>query len=254
MTGINSRKINFKGTLGHEIEAMVDEPIAEAWGIGVFAPCFTCTKDFLAAARLCKALAHEGLAMLRLDFTGQGASKGTFAETNFSTNVGDLLKAISFLTEQGHAPSLLVGHSLGGTAALVAAAQSPSIKAVVTLNSPAAPLHVVRHFKDKEDELIWKGEINIQVAGKPYSLQRHFLEDLVTYDMSGILNSMKAALLIMHTPQDDTVLIQNASELFSKAHHPKSFISLEGSGHLLTPRQDALYISKLIAAWVGRYL
>lgn len=246
---IISEKLTFQGSQGHQLEAKLDRPEKDPWAFGVYAPCFTCTKDILAASRICMALAEQGIAMLRIDFTGQGV----FAETNFTTNCQDLLKAIDFLHLQGKTPNLMIGHSLGGTAALIASHKSPHIKAVVSLNSPAHPQHVGRHLKDVEAEIQNTGQATLKIAGKTQTIQKHFLDALGTYDMAQILSELKAALLIMHTPQDTDVTITNASDLFAMAHHPKSFISLEGVDHLITKKEDARYVAHLIASWAEKY-
>lgn len=251
---ITTKKVTFTGSLGHTLSAKLDLNLNKKEGVGVYAPCFTCTKDIVIASRLCAALAEKGIAMLRVDFTGQGHSQGQFSQTNFTTNVNDLLCAIEFLKTQNLAPSLLVGHSLGGTASLVAAHHSPDIKAVVTLNSPSEPLHVSRHFKNFEKDLITKGQIDIDVGGKTHTIQRHFLEDLKRYTMEEILKNLNAAFLIMHAPHDDMVSIQNASDLFTKAMHPKSFISLWECDHLISQKSKAIYIAGLINAWVKAYI
>lgn len=248
-----SEKVSFIGSQGHSLEARLDRPQKEAWAYGVYSPCFTCTKDILAASRIYTTLAEQGIAMLRVDFTGQGGSQGAFADTTFKTNIEDLLCAIAFLESRSTPPTLLIGHSLGGTAALITASQSAAIKAVVSLNSPANPRHVGRHFKNQEDDILEKGFTSIKIAGKSHVISQAFLNSLDEYDMPSILPLLKKPLLVMHSPQDTEVHISNASELFTMAHHPKSFISLENMDHMISKKEDAQYVAHLIAPWAEKY-
>jgi putative redox protein len=249
-----SEKITLIGSHGHKLAARLDRPKGEVRCYAVYAPCFTCTKDVHAAVRIASGLAERGIATLRLDFTGIGESEGLFAETNFSSTVEDLLAAIAYLKNQHRTPHLLIGHSLGGTAALVATQRSADIQAVVTINSPCQPKHVSRHFLGVEEELHWKGEADVEIAGRKFTIQKHFFDDLQTYNMDTILPNLGAALLVLHAPQDDLVHITNANDIFSKALHPKSFISLDGVDHLITQRRDAEYIAELISTWSAHFL
>jgi uncharacterized OsmC-like protein/alpha/beta superfamily hydrolase len=251
---IVSDKVAFMGSQGYPLSARLDRPTGAVRCYAIYAPCFTCTKDVHAAVRICGALAARGIATLRLDFTGIGASGGSFPETNFSSNVQDLIAAIDYLKSQGQAPSLLIGHSLGGTAALVATHQSNDIKAVVTINSPGQPRHVGRHFQGSENEINLKGEIDVQIGGYNFTIRKQFLDDLQSYEMDKILPHLNASLLVLHAPEDNMVNIKNASYIFSTALHPKSFISLDHMDHLITKREDAEYVADMIAAWTKRYL
>lgn len=251
---ITSQKVTFPGSLGNTLEARLERPKGEIHFYAVYAPCFTCTKDILVARRITASLASQGIATLCLDFSGLGGSTGSFEQANFSSNVEDIQAAIAYLKAHYRTPRLLVGHSLGGTTCLVAASKSPEIQAVATINSPCHPAHVARRFPDLEEELSWKGEADVKIEGRDFRIQKHFFDDLKSYDMEKILKQMKAALLVFHAPEDATVKVQNASFLFSIASHPKSFIALDGANHLITKRQDAEYISNVIRSWTDRYI
>lgn len=251
---ITAQKVTFPGSLGNTLEARLERPKGEIRFYAVYAPCFTCTKDILAARRITASLASQGIATLCLDFSGLGGSTGSFEQANFSSNVEDIQAAISYLKAHYRTPRLLVGHSLGGTTCLVAASKSPDIKAVATINSPCHPKHVARRFPDLEEELSWKGEADVKIEGRDFRIQKHFFDDLQSYDMEKILKDMKAALLVFHAPDDPAVKVQNASFIFSIAPHPKSFIALDGADHLVSKRQDAEYISSVISSWTDRYI
>ncbi len=251
---ITVQKVTFPGSLGNTLEARLELPKGDIRYYAVYAPCFTCTKDIVAARRITASLATRGIATLCLDFTGLGGSSGSFEQANFSTNVEDIQAAINYLKTRYRTPRLLVGHSLGGTTCLVAASKSPEIKAVATINSPCHPKHVARHFPGLEEELSWKGEADVKIEGRDFRIQKHFFDDLQSYDMESVLKKMKAALLVFHAPDDTTVNIQNASFIFSIAQHPKSFIALNEADHLITNRRDADYISNVISAWSQSYI
>ena len=198
--------------------------------------------------------ADSGIAVLRFDFTGLGQSEGDFADTNFSSNVTDLLAAVRFLAENYAAPEILVGHSLGGTAVLQAAADVPSAVAVATIGSPSDPEHVRHLFAGAEEALRDEGIAEVNLGGRPFTMKRQFLDDLERHELPATIKSLRKALLIMHAPLDDIVEIDNASELFARALHPKSFISLDKADHLLTREEDSLYAGHVLAAWASRYL
>ncbi len=245
--------VKFQGHQGVTLDGRLDlPPYPKAFAI--FAHCFTCSKDFHATKRISQALADMGIAVLRFDFAGLGSSSGDFSATNFTTNVEDILGAARFLEDTYEAPQLLMGHSLGGAAALVACSRLEAVKAVVTLNSPCHPHHVTHHFKEKKDEILWRGEADISIAGRTFKIQQHFFDELEKYNMDDILRNLDAALLVLHSPLDETVHIKNAAYIFDQARHPKSFISLDQIDHLITKPEDATYIAEMIHAWVSRYL
>jgi alpha/beta superfamily hydrolase len=253
MYEVVTEKVHFPGSIGQMLTAKLDRPKNDAWAYGVYSPCFTCTKDILVASRICNALAGHGIGMLRVDFTGQGESDGDFVDTTFTTNVDDLLCAIDYMDTQGQRPYFLIGHSLGGTAALVASSKSDFIRAAVTINSPSNPRHVARHFRQQQEDIINDGYATVQVSGRDYKISKKFIDSLEKYDMNSILAGVNCALLIAHSPQDSDVMINNASELFTMAHHPKSFLSLESMDHLISKKVDSQYIGDVVSAWIQRY-
>ena len=251
---MRSERLEFPGADGQKLAARLDKPTGEIKAYALFAHCFTCGKDVFAASRIAQALTEHGFAVLRFDFTGLGASEGEFANTNFSSNLADLLAAADYLRGTRMAPSLLIGHSLGGAAVLAVAAQVPEVKAVVTLAAPSDPSQVTGMFSQHLDEIARTGEAQVQLAGRPFRIKQQFVEDAGAHNLKGKIAALKRALLVMHAPGDDTVGISNAMEIFTAAKHPKSFISLDSADHLLTDRDDAVYVANLIAAWSDRYI
>ena len=226
------------------------QPLAYA----LFAHCFTCSKDLNAVRTISRSLTQEGIAVLSFDFTGLGQSEGEFANTNFSSNVSDLVDAASFLEETYQAPNLLVGHSLGGAAVLFAATHIPSVSAVATVGAPAEPIHVAKQFQSAQPTLKEEGVAQVSIAGRPFTIKKQFLDDLETHQLDKVLPQLKKALLILHSPQDTIVGINNAAQIYQTAMHPKSFISLDGADHLLTHKPDAAYTAQMIASWASRYI
>ena len=236
------------------LDARLDAPDrtdAKRWA--VFAHCFTCNKDYKAAAYVSQTLTKHGIGVLRFDFSGLGQSQGLFEETNFSSNIDDMISASQFLTESRNGPSLLIGHSLGGTAALYAAGRIPSVKAVVTIGSPAQPGYVVRHLGNVRQKIETQGEARVSVEGRRFTFKRQFLEDLEQAPSTERIERFNKAVLILHAPEDQIVGIENASILFKAVRHPKSFVALSGADHLLSKRPDAEYAAELIAVWAKRY-
>jgi putative redox protein len=220
----------------------------------LFAHCFTCGKDVLAARRIAAGLAARGIAVLRFDFTGLGASEGEFANSTFSSNVADLVLAANHLRQTRKAPALLIGHSLGGAAILAAAAQIPEAKAVATIASPSDPAHVTGLFADRIADIRAQGKVEVSLAGRPFHIKREFLDDIAEHNLIGQIAELRKALLILHSPTDDIVGIDNATRIFVAAKHPKSFISLAGADHLLSRKRDTDYVADVIASWAQRYL
>jgi len=249
----NTEKIEFPGALGETLSARLDAPAAPPIAYALLAHCFTCSKDTRAAAYLAAALAERGIATLRFDFTGLGGSGGDFANTSFSSNVADLVAAAAFLRREYRAPEILVGHSLGGTAVLAAAGGIPEAVAVATLGAPFDPKHVLSRIPGLE-EVERAGEAEVEIAGRTFRIKRQFLEDASGQALRDRVHRMKQALLVMHSPRDTVVEIENATRIFSAARHPRSFISLEPADHLLTRREDAMYAGHVLAAWAERYL
>lgn len=220
----------------------------------IFAHCFTCTKNLSAVRNIAKALTSNGFGVLRFDFTGLGESEGDFENTNFSGNVEDLIAAADYLKENYSAPTLLVGHSLGGVAVIFAASQIPSIKALSTIGAPSDITHVQKLLKSGLEEIEENGKAFINLSGRDFTIKKQFLDDLETRPLTVILNRLRKPLLILHSPQDQTVGIKNAEEIYVAAHHPKSFISLDGSDHLLSNKTDSQYAGEVISGWAKRYL
>ncbi len=251
---MSNGKITFTGHSGDTLAARLDMPSGQLRATAVFAHCFTCSKDIPAARRISQRLAAMGIAVLRFDFTGLGHSDGEFANTNFSSNVQDLVHAAEYLAETGTAPSLLIGHSLGGAAVLKAAGEIPSIKAVVTIGAPFDPSHVVHNFGTSLDEIKEKGEAKVSLAGRPFTIRQDFVEDVSAANLAPAVSDLKRALLVLHSPIDQTVGIENAANIFGAAKHPKSFVTLDKADHLITSKEDAEYAAEVIAAWSVRYL
>ena len=247
-------KLTFPGSHEAVLAGRLELPDGKPRAYALFAHCFACTKDIFAAGRIAEALAGHGIAVLRFDFTGLGASEGDFAHTNFSSNVQDLIKAADFLREHYEAPKLLVGHSLGGAAVLAAAPRLPEAVAVATIGAPADPTHVARLFTDKRAEIEAAGEAEVLLAGRPFRIRKQFLDDIAQQSSAPMLSRLGKALLIFHAPRDQIVGIENASAIFQAARHPKSFISLDGADHLLSRRADAVYAADVLAAWASHYI
>lgn len=244
----------FKGSAGHELAARLDLPSGTVRAFALFAHCFTCGKDILAAKRIASGLAQAGVGVLRFDFTGLGSSEGEFANTSFSSNVEDLVRAAGYLREAYSAPAILIGHSLGGAAVLAAAASIPEAKAVVTIGAPADVGHVLAQFGSSLDEIRSKGEAQVSLAGRPFSVKRSFVEDAEGQRLEGRIRSLGRALLVMHAPLDGVVGIDHASKIFLAAKHPKSFVSLDNADHLLSSPEAASYAAGVIVAWAAKYL
>jgi uncharacterized OsmC-like protein/alpha/beta superfamily hydrolase len=249
-----TERFQFEGEGGHQLAASLDLPEREPIVYALFAHCFTCGKDVLAAKRIATALAAKGIAVLRFDFTGLGSSEGDFANSTFSSNVADLVRAANHLRETRQAPAILIGHSLGGAAVLAAAGQIPDAKAVVTIAAPSDPAHVTGLFADKVDDIRKHGQVEVQLAGRPFNIRREFLDDIAEHGLMAHVKDLHKALLVMHSPTDDTVGIDNATHIFLAARHPKSFVTLAEADHLLSGRRDAVYVADVIAAWASRYI
>ena len=249
-----TERLTFQGHSGHTLAARLDLPEGPHLATALFAHCFTCSKDIPAARRISGRLAAMGIAVLRFDFTGLGHSKGEFSNTNFTTNVQDIMAACAALDERGMAPGLLIGHSLGGAAVLKAAPDMAGIKAVVTIGAPDDPAHVTHNFADALPEIMTHGVAQVSLGGRPFKIDQQFIDDVSKGELLPSISKLKAALLILHSPIDDTVGIENASEIFLAARHPKSFVTLDDADHLITNPEDAEYAAEVIASWSQRYL
>jgi len=251
---VRTERFRFTGVDGQQLAATLDLPDEAPIAYALFAHCFTCGMNVLAAKRIATTLAASGIAVLRFDFTGLGASEGEFANSTFSSNVADLVRAADHLRETRQAPAILIGHSLGGAAVLAAAGQIPEARAVVTIAAPSDPAHVTGMFKDRIEDIRTHGKVEVSLAGRPFHIKREFLDDVAEHNLAEKISSLHKALLILHSPTDDTVGIDNATRIFVAAKHPKSFVSLAGADHLLNQKRDAGYVADVIAAWVKRYL
>ena len=251
---MRTEKLIFKGHSGHDLAARLDLPVGRPRATALFAHCFTCGKDIAAARRIAARLTAEGLAVLRFDFTGLGHSGGEFGNTHFTSNVQDLVLAAQHLAARDLAPSLLIGHSLGGAAVLKAAGQIASVKAVATIGAPADPAHVTHHFKGAIDAIDAEGLAEVDLGGRPFLITKAFLEDVSAAHLEPAIAGLHRALLVLHAPTDPIVGIDNASKIFLAAMHPKSFVTLDHADHLLSDPADADYAAGVIAAWATRYL
>lgn len=249
-----SERVTFPGAFDYQLSGRLHRASGPAKACALFAHCFTCSKDLRAAVRIAEALAARGIAVLRFDFTGLGDSEGDFADTNFSSNVEDLLAAAEYLRQNHQAPSILVGHSLGGAAVLAAAADIAEVKAVATIGAPAEPAHVQHLLGEATGELQARGEAEVVLAGRSFCIKQQFLDDLERQSLDERVGKLRAALLVCHAPMDNTVGIDNAQRIYQAAKHPKSFLSLDSANHLLTRARDAEYAGSMIAAWAERYV
>lgn len=250
----STKRFTFNSKNDTELAARLDLPSGTPISYALFAHCFTCTKDIFAANRIAKGLIETGIAVLRFDFTGLGASEGEFANTNYSSNVADLIAAVDHMREDLMAPEIIIGHSLGGAAVLSAAKHVPECKAVVTIGAPSDPSHVVHNFESSINEIEAEGEAEVLLVGRPFRIQKQFIDDVRAQNLVKDVKNLRKALLVFHAPLDQTVGIENAGEIYSAAKHPKSFISLDDGDHLLTKPADADYVASVIAAWAARYI
>ena len=251
---MRTERFTFPGHAGDDLAARLDLPSGTHLATAVFAHCFTCSKDIMATRRISARLTTMGYAVLRFDFTGLGHSDGEFENTNFTSNVEDLYSAVASLTAQDMTPTLLIGHSLGGAAVLKATANLPDIKAVVTIGAPADPAHVVHNFGTSLDEIEKNGKATVSLAGRTFTISHDFVQDISGTKLNDSLTNLQAALLVLHSPIDQTVGIKNASQIFLAAKHPKSFISLDTADHLVSDPVDAEYVADVISAWARKYL
>jgi putative redox protein len=252
---MNSKKVTFKNRDGEQLSGNLELPVeGKAGAYALFAHCFTCNKNLNAVAHISRALALNNIGVLRFDFTGLGESEGEFSESNFSSNVSDLVDAAQHMASIGMPISVLIGHSLGGAAVLQAATLLDDVKSVVALAAPSSPEHVIKHLTGDLDSIREKGQASINIGGRPFVIRKQFLDDIGTLEFEETLAGLRKPVLIMHSPQDNIVGIENAARLYHQLHHPKSFISLDGADHLLSDKKDSLYAGNLIASWVERYI
>ncbi len=252
---MESIKVTFKNKEGIGLSGRIELPVGgPPKAFALFAHCFTCSKNFTAVTNISRALTQNDIGVLRFDFTGLGDSSGDFSDTNFSSNVGDLISAAEYLEKEYEAPKIMIGHSLGGTATLEASAYLESVQAVATIGSPSDPPHVKHLFSNALDDINEQGHAEVNIGGRPFKIKKQFLDDLEQNDLKTILPHLKKALLFIHSPQDKIVEIENAAKLYNYAKHPKSFISLDGADHMMSNKQDSLYAGSVIASWASRYV
>ncbi|WP_068115437.1 bifunctional alpha/beta hydrolase/OsmC family protein [Tropicimonas marinistellae] len=247
-------RITFTGALGVPLAARLDKPEGPHLATAIFAHCFSCSKDIAAARRIAQRLAGMGIAVLRFDFTGLGHSGGEFENTTFSSNAADLSAAARYLDNRGMEPSLLIGHSLGGAAALKAAGDIESLRAVVTIGAPFDPEHVTHNFADALPRIAAEGSAEVDLGGRPFRIGQDFVQDVIESDLTSSISGLRKALLVLHAPRDSVVGVDNAARIFRAAKHPKSFVTLDDADHLISRAEDAEYTAEVIAAWAGRYL
>ncbi|HHG85217.1 MAG TPA: alpha/beta fold hydrolase, partial [Bacteroidetes bacterium] len=248
-------KLNFTNKSGEKLAARLELPVDQKpFTYALFAHCFTCNKNLTAIRNISRGLTLQGIGVLRFDFTGLGESEGDFADTNFSSNVQDLLTAAEFMAENYGPIEIMVGHSLGGAATLMAASQVSSAKAIATIGAPAEPEHVAHLFDEKVEEIHSQGFATVSIGGRPFTVKEQFLTDLEETSLYDTIPLLKKALLVMHAPFDRVVGIQNAGKIYESAVHPKSFVSLDTADHMLMKKEDSLYAGEIIAAWVRRYI
>jgi len=252
---MNSKHLSFKNKSGQSLAANLELPAdGKPVAYAIFAHCFTCSKNLSAVVNISRSLTLSQIAVLRFDFTGLGQSKGEFADTNFSTNLDDLKSAYDFLSQEYEAPSIIIGHSLGGAAVLAASSAMEKVKAVVTVGAPADPTHAQHLFDESLEEIKAKGEATVSIGGRPFKIKKQLIDDFQKNDLKQTLKTLNKALLIMHSPQDEIVEVANARKIYEAAMHPKSFITLDGADHLLTKKEDSLYAGHIIATWATRYV
>lgn len=250
-----SKKVSFTNSSGYKLSARVDLPLCRSpYPFALFAHVFTGNKNLLSARYISKALTQSGIGVMRFDFTGLGDSEGDFSDTNFTSNVDDLVGAADFLAKNYSSPSVIIGHSLGGSAALFASKKIDSIKAVVTIGSPSYPEHVTHLLQDNLKTIEKNGCATVNVGGKDFVIKKQFLDDLRSHDHIDLISQLRKSLLVMHSPQDTVVGIDNAANIYQLAKHPKSFVTLDGADHLLTNKNDAFYAGQVIASWAKRYI
>ncbi len=251
---MRSEKVSFPGSSGTQLVGRLDLPDSQPRAFALFAHCFTCSKDVFAASRIARALTGFGIVVLRFDFTGLGGSDGDFANTNFTSNIADLVNAADYLRTHHTAPRILIGHSLGGAAVLAVAEHIPETRAVATIGAPADTEHLLHLLGENRNEIEETGEAEVCLAERSFRIRRQFLDDIADQPQSDRIRRLGAALLVLHSPTDETVGVDNARRIFDAARHPKSFVSLDGADHLLTRATDARFAASMLAAWASRYL
>ncbi len=251
---MKATKLNIQNAKGFQLQAYLELPANQKpTNYAIFAHCFTCNSEIHPVKNISRALTAHGFGVVRFDFTGLGKSEGEFADSYFSANVDDLLAVSDYMDEHYEAPSLLVGHSLGGAAVIVAASKLETVKAVATIGAPSSTEHVKKHFSHHVQDIAEKGDVSVNIGGRPFKINQEFVDDFDKTDLVEITKQLRKPILIMHAPFDKVVGIENAHDLYKSAHHPKSFISLDDADHLLLDKKDSRYVGSMIGAWASRY-
>ncbi len=254
-SSMKKEKVHFKNREGIDLSAYIYHPLDQhPRFFALFAHCFTCNKNLKAVQTICNTLSQMGVAVMSFDFTGLGDSEGEFENTDFSSNIGDLIDASEFMGQHYQAPSLLIGHSFGGAAAIFAAQALPDVKALVTIGSPSDPKHIEHLFEDQLDSIEKNGSSRVNIGGRGFKINQSFVRDLQQKDLGTCLGKLRKPILILHSPQDEIVDIQHAAKLYERAHHPKSFVSLDGADHLLSRPADSQYVGEMISSWSKKYI
>ncbi|SDX82167.1 bifunctional alpha/beta hydrolase/OsmC family protein [Flavobacterium degerlachei] len=252
---MKNKTISFQNSKGILLSAKLELPADQhPKAYALFAHCFTCNKNLTAIRNISKALTQNGFGVIRFDFTGLGESEGEFSETNFSSNIQDLEDISTYMTQELESPKLLIGHSLGGAAAIFAAKNISSVQAVATIGAPSSPQHIQHLFKDDINEIQANGKAMVDIGGRPFSISKQFIDDISKTNMTEVVKSLRKPLLLLHSPQDTVVGVNNAAEIYAAALHPKSFVSLDGANHLLSNKEDSMYAGQIIAQWASRYI
>ncbi|PCI59315.1 MAG: osmotically inducible protein OsmC [Kordiimonadales bacterium] len=248
-------RVSFMGASGHELAARLDLPKGEIKAYGLFAHCFSCSKDLGAVNRISRALNEDGIAVFRFDFTGLGQSEGDFSDTNFTSNVGDILAAVSYMRDNLAPPTVMMGHSLGGAAILIAGNDVPEVRAVATIGAPANAVNVLKQFGDDIGTIEQEGQADVMLGGRPFVIKKQFVDDARAQDILASVKTLRKPLLVMHSPIDATVDVDHARQIYEAAMHPKSFVSLDHADHLLMKDPaDGIYVARLISAWASQYI
>jgi len=254
-TGMDSQRIQFTGSQGFTLDARIDTPKSrDITHYALFAHCFTCSKNYKAVVNISKALTARGFGVFRFDFTGLGESEGDFSDTNFTSNVEDLISAADYMTANMAGPEILIGHSLGGTAVMQAASRIRTCRAVVTIAAPSGPKHLARILEPHADDIENRGEARVNIAGRPFTVKKQLLDDLKSGAFQNVIATLNKPLIVFHSPFDTVVNIEQAAMIFTAARHPKSFISLDTADHLLSDERDSRYVGNLIAEWSVKYI
>jgi len=250
-----TEKVTFPNPDGRDLAGLLELPEeGKLITFALFAHCFTCSKDIAAASRISRYLRRSGIAVLRFDFTGIGSSKGDFSDTNFSSNIEDIISAADFLRREFQAPGVLIGHSLGGAAVIAAATKIPEVRAVATIGAPSDPTHIDHFFREDIEKICKEGEACFNIGGRQFKIKKQFIEDISKQNLDEHLSRFNRALLVFHSPQDEIVGIEHARNIFEKAKHPKSFVSLDNADHLLKKRVDSEYVASVLSSWATRYI